>query len=50
MRSTEISLFGSVIYGLEKIASENNYSLLIYQISEFYEYKKKGFKLFCSHM
>lgn len=44
--SAEISFFGSVIHGIEKIASENNYSVLIYQTSEFYEFEKKGVQTF----
>jgi LacI family transcriptional regulator len=44
--SAEISFFGSVIHGIEKIASEKNYSVLIYQTSEFYEFEKKGVQTF----
>lgn len=40
--SAEINFFGSVIHGIEKVAAENNYSVLIYQTSEMYEYEKRG--------
>ncbi len=40
--SAEINFFGSVVHGIEKIASENNYNVLIYQTNEFYESEKRG--------
>jgi LacI family transcriptional regulator len=44
--SAEINFFGSVVHGIEKIAAENNYSLLIYQSNELYEHEKKGVQTF----
>ena len=45
--SAEISFFGSVVHGIEKIASENDYNVLLYQASEQFEVEKKLSKLFC---
>ncbi|MEO6316278.1 MAG: LacI family DNA-binding transcriptional regulator [Chitinophagaceae bacterium] len=44
--SAEINFFGSVIHGIEKVANENNYNVLIYQSNEMYEYEKKGIQAF----
>ena len=44
--SAEINFFGSVIHGIEKIANENNYNVLIYQTNELYEYEKRGVQTF----
>jgi LacI family transcriptional regulator len=44
--SAEINFFGSVVHGIEKIASEKDYSVLIYQSNEVYEYEKKGVQTF----
>jgi len=44
--SAEINFFGSVVHGIEKIANENNYNVLIYQSNEMYEYEKKGVQTF----
>lgn len=44
--SAEINFFGSVVHGIEKIANENNYSVLIYQTNELYEYEKRGVQTF----
>jgi LacI family transcriptional regulator len=44
--SAEINFFGSVVHGIEKIANENNYNVLIYQSNEMYEYEKKGVQAF----
>ncbi len=44
--SAEINFFGSVIHGIEKVANENNYNVLIYQSNETYEYEKKGVQAF----
>lgn len=44
--SAEISFFGSVVHGIEKIANENNYNVLIYQTNESFEYEKKGVQTF----
>ncbi|MDN3656875.1 LacI family DNA-binding transcriptional regulator [Ferruginibacter paludis] len=44
--SAEINFFGSVVHGIEKIANENHYNVLIYQTNEMYEYEKKGVQTF----
>jgi LacI family transcriptional regulator len=44
--SAEINFFGSVVHGIEKIANENNYNVLIYQTNELYEYEKRGVQTF----
>ncbi|MEO5891881.1 MAG: LacI family DNA-binding transcriptional regulator [Ferruginibacter sp.] len=44
--SAEINFFGSVVHGIEKIANENNYNVLIYQSNELYEYEKRGVQTF----
>jgi LacI family transcriptional regulator len=44
--SAEINFFGSVIHGIEKMANERNYNVLIYQTNELYEYEKKGVQTF----
>jgi len=44
--SAEINFLGSVVHGIEKVANENNYNVLIYQSNEMYEYEKKGIQTF----
>ncbi len=44
--SAEITFFGSVVHGIEKVANEKNYNVLIYQTNEQYEYEKKGIQTF----
>lgn len=44
--SAEINFFGSVVHGIEKVANENNYNVLIYQTNELFEYEKKGVQTF----
>jgi LacI family transcriptional regulator len=44
--SAEITFFGSVVHGIERIANENKYNVLIYQTNEQYEYEKKGIQTF----
>jgi LacI family transcriptional regulator len=44
--SAEINFFGSVVHGIEKVANENDYTVLIYQSNELYEYEKKGLQTF----
>ncbi len=44
--SAEISFFGSVVHGIEKVANENNYNVLIYQTNEQFDYEKKGVQTF----
>lgn len=44
--SAEINFFGSVIHGIEKVANEQAYSVLIYQSNEQYEVERKGVQTF----
>jgi LacI family transcriptional regulator len=44
--SAEINFFGSVVHGIEKVATKNKYNVLIYQSNELYEYEKKGVQTF----
>ena len=44
--SAEINFFGSVVHGIEKIASKNNYNVLIYQTNELYENEKRCVQTF----
>jgi LacI family transcriptional regulator len=44
--SAETNFFGSVVHGIEKVASENNYNVLLYQSNELYEFEKKGVQTF----
>lgn len=44
--SAEINFFGSVLHGIEKIANENNYNVLIYQSNEETDFEKKGIDTF----
>jgi LacI family transcriptional regulator len=44
--SAETNFFGSVVHGIEKVANENNYNVLIYQSNELYEYEKRGVQTF----
>jgi LacI family transcriptional regulator len=44
--SAEINFFGSVIHGIEKVANQHNYNVLIYQSNELYESEKKGILTF----
>ena len=44
--SAEINFFGSVVHGIEKVASENDYNVLIYQSNELEEIEKKGIDTF----
>lgn len=44
--SAEISFFGSVVHGIEKVANQHGYNLLIYQSNEKYESEKKGIQTF----
>src|ERR1700712_3123458 len=41
-----INFFGSVVHGIEKIASENDYTVIIHQSNELAEYEKKGVETF----
>lgn len=44
--SAEINFFGSVVHGIEKIANEHNFNVLIYQSNEQYELERKGVQTF----
>jgi LacI family transcriptional regulator len=44
--SAEINFFGSVVHGIEKIASENDYNVLLYQSNEQSDFEKKGIETF----
>ncbi len=44
--SAEINFFGSVVHGIEKVANENDYNVLIYQSNELESYEKKGVETF----
>ena len=44
--SAAINFFGSVVHGIEKVANENNYNVLIYQSNELYEFEKRGVQTF----
>jgi LacI family transcriptional regulator len=44
--SAEINFFGSVVHGIEKVASERDYNVLLYQSNEDLEFEKKGIATF----
>lgn len=44
--SAEINFFGSVVHGIEKMASENDYNVLLYQSNEQRDYEQKGVETF----
>ena len=44
--SAEINFFGSVVHGIEKIANENGYNILLYQSNEQFDYEKKAIETF----
>lgn len=44
--SAEINFFGSVVHGIEKVANENDYNVLLYQSNEQTDYEKKGIETF----
>lgn len=46
--SAEINFFGSVIHGIENLATINGYNVLIYQSNELYESEVKGIETFLS--
>ncbi|SEW18339.1 transcriptional regulator, LacI family [Chitinophaga sp. YR573] len=46
--SAEINFFGSVVHGIESMANQHGYSVLIYQSNEQPEYEKKGIETFLS--
>jgi len=44
--SAEINFFGSVVHGIEKVASERDYNVLIYQSNEQTDYEQKAVETF----
>ncbi|HEX2606801.1 MAG TPA: LacI family DNA-binding transcriptional regulator [Flavisolibacter sp.] len=44
--SAEINFFGSVVHGIEKVASENDYNVIIYQSNEQLDFEQKGVETF----
>ncbi|MCW3073420.1 MAG: LacI family transcriptional regulator [Flaviaesturariibacter sp.] len=40
--SAEINFFGSVLHGIEKVANEHGYTIIIYQSNESAEWERKG--------
>ncbi len=44
--SAEINFFGSVVHGIENMANQNGYNVLIYQSNESAEHEKKGIETF----
>jgi LacI family transcriptional regulator len=44
--SAEINFFGSVVHGIEKVAKEKGYSILIFQSNEEPEFEKQGVDTF----
>lgn len=44
--SAEINFFGSVVHGIEKVANDAGFNVLIYQSNELYEIEKKGVQTF----
>jgi LacI family transcriptional regulator len=40
--SAEINFFGSVVHGIEKVASERDYNVIIYQSNEQTDFEKRG--------
>jgi LacI family transcriptional regulator len=44
--SAEINFFGSVVHGIEKVAREKGYSILIFQSNEEPEFEKQGVDTF----
>ncbi len=46
--SAEINFFGSVVHGIESIANENGYGVLLFQSNEQRDYEEKGLQNFLS--
>jgi LacI family transcriptional regulator len=44
--SAEINFFGSVVHGIEKVANDSGYNVLLYQSNEQSEFEKKGVETF----
>ena len=46
--SAEINFFGSVVHGIESVANENGYGVLLFQSNEKRDYEEKGLQNFLS--
>ncbi|MFN2457270.1 MAG: LacI family DNA-binding transcriptional regulator [Chitinophagaceae bacterium] len=44
--SAQINFFGSIVHGIEKIASQKEYNVLMYQSNEQVEFEKRGIETF----
>ncbi|RYZ22056.1 MAG: LacI family transcriptional regulator [Chitinophagaceae bacterium] len=44
--SAEINFFGSVVHGIEKVASEQDYNIIIYQSNESEDWERRGVQTF----
>ncbi len=44
--SAEINFFGSVVHGIENMANQKGYNILIYQSNESWEHEQKGIETF----
>ena len=44
--SAEINFFGSVVHGIESMANQNGYNIIIYQSNESWEHEVKGVETF----
>lgn len=44
--SAEINFFGSVVHGIESMANQHGYNVLIYQSNESWEHEQKGIETF----
>jgi len=44
--SAEINFFGSVVHGIESMANQHGYNILIYQSNESWEHEQKGIETF----
>ncbi|HEY2720682.1 MAG TPA: LacI family DNA-binding transcriptional regulator [Chitinophagaceae bacterium] len=46
--SAQINFFGSVVHGIESVANENGYNIIMYQSNESMEFEAKGIEAFLS--
>ena len=46
--SAEINFFGSVVHGIENVANQSGYNVLLYQSNESRDYEEKGLETFLS--
>ena len=44
--SAEINFFGSVVHGIESLANEHGYNIIMYQSNESRDHEAKGIKAF----